>query len=166
MKYHEKAVGQSSEWRTGPAILDPIGLQYGLDPCAPLDGFYAVKAEKTFTIRENGLLQSWRGYGQVFGNPPWSGARRAIVPWLRKFFTEADGGVFICVARTSCDWFQRIVLPNAELILFPSTKTRFIRPDGSPGPEPTNGIALIGKGEIACAALRKSKLGFCVTVER
>jgi len=35
MKYHEMSVGQSSEWRTpGPTLLDPIGLKYGLDPCA------------------------------------------------------------------------------------------------------------------------------------
>ena len=92
--------------------------------------------------------------------------RRGVVPWLGKFFAEADGGIFFCVARTSCDWFHEFVLPNAELVAFPRGKTRFIQPDGSPGPAPTNGVALIAKGEIACEALRRSGLGFCVIVDR
>jgi hypothetical protein len=164
---YEKAKGESSEWRTsGPTILDPIGLEYGLDPCAPLSGYYAVRARKVFTIVDNGLAQSWRGYGSVFSNPPWSETRRAVVPWLQKFIAEADGGIFVCVARTSADWFQELVWPNADLVCFPYGKTRFIRPDGSPGPAPTNGIALIAKGEICCDALRRSGLGYCVTVDR
>jgi len=163
---YEKAKGESSEWRTPASLLDPIGLKYGLDPCAPTGGYYAVQAERVFTIADNGLAQSWHGFGSVFVNPPWSETRRAVVPWLRKFFAEADGGIFVCVARTSADWCQEFVFPNAELVCFPAGKTRFIKPDGSPGPSPTNGIALIAKGEIACEALRRSGLGFCLTVDR
>jgi hypothetical protein len=48
----------------------------------------------------------------------------------------------------------------------PTGKTRFIKPDGSPGPSPTNDIALIGVGAAACDALRRSGLGFCLTVDR
>jgi len=163
---YEKAKGESSEWRTPGWLLDSIGLGYGLDPCAPTSGYYAVRARKVFTIAENGLLQSWRGHGEVFVNPPWSEERRAVVSWLRKFFAEADGGIFVCVARTSADWFHELVLPHADLLCFPTGKTRFIKPDGSPGPSPTNGIALIAKGEVACDALRRSGLGFCLTVDR
>jgi DNA N-6-adenine-methyltransferase Dam len=128
MKYHEKAVGQSSEWRTGPAILDPIGLQYGLDPCAPLDGYYCVPALRRFTIHDNGLAQSWRGRGLAFVNPPWSLVRRGVVPWLRKFYEEADGGIFVCVARTSCDWFHELVWPHSERSASPTAKLAFINP--------------------------------------
>jgi hypothetical protein len=70
------------------------------------------------------------------------------------------------VARTSADWFQGVVLAHAELLGFPATKTRFHKPDGSLGPEPTNGICLIAKGEIACEALRRSRLGYCLIVDR
>jgi hypothetical protein len=110
------------------------------------------------------LYVIWRGL--VFANPPWSERRRAVVPWLLKFFAHGDGGIFLCVARTSADWFQDIVLAQAELLAFPSRKTRFHKPDGSLGPEPTNGICLIAKGETACAALRGSGLGYCLTVDR
>ena len=167
MKNYEKAKGESSEWRSpGPTLVDPIGLEYGLDSCAPLKGYYAVRARTRFTIHDNGLTQSWAGHGLVHCNPPWSEHRGAVVPWLRKFFTEADGGIFICVARTSCDWFHELVFPNADLLCFPTGKTRFIKPDGSPGPAPTNGIALIAKGPVACEALRQSGLGYCVTVDQ
>jgi hypothetical protein len=120
-----------------------------------MSGYYAVQAEKLLTAADNGLKQSWRGQGLVFANPPWSEERRAVVPWLRKFNDEADGGIFVCVARTSSDWWHLHVLPHAVLIYFPTGKTRFIRPDGTPGPAPTNGIALLGKGEIACEALQR-----------
>jgi hypothetical protein len=167
MKNFERAKGESSEWRSpGSTLLVPIGLEYGLDPCAPLGGFYCVPARRRFTIHEDGLQQSWRGQGLVYCNSPWSERKYAIVPWLRKFFTEADGGIFVCVARTSCDWFHQFVYPNADLLLFPNGKTRFIKPDGTPGPAPTNGIALIAKGKVACEALRQSGLGCCVTVDR
>jgi hypothetical protein len=161
---YEKAKGESSEWRTSKFIFDALGLEFALDPCAPESGFYCVPAKKVYTARDNGLLQPWDGLS--FVNPPWSEKRCAVVPWLRRFFAHPDGGIFICVARTSCSWFHELVLPHSELLCFPTGKTRFIKADGSPGPAPTNGIALIGKGAAACAALRRSGLGFCVTVER
>jgi hypothetical protein len=164
-KNFEKAKGNTSEWRTPKYYFTALRLKFGLDPCAPLDGFYCVPALVCFTIRENGLAQSWRGRGLVYSNPPWSDEREAVVPWLIKFFEEADGGIFVCVARTSASWFQQLVLPRAELICFPSKKTRFHNPDGSLGVSPTNGNAILAKGEIACEALRRSGLGYCVTVD-
>ena len=167
MRHYEPSVAVSSEWRSpGPTLLERIGLEYGLDSCGPLSGYYAVKTKKVFTVVDNGLVQSWRGYGLVYCNPPWAEQRRAVLRWLDKFFEEADGGIFVCVARTSADWFQDGVLARAELICFPYGKTRFYQPDGMPGPAPTNGIALIGKGEIACDALRRSGLGYCLSVDR
>jgi DNA N-6-adenine-methyltransferase (Dam) len=163
-KYHEAAVGESSEWRTPAYIFDALGLEFDLDPCAPEDGFCCVPAKQIYTRRDNGLLLPWRGL--LFANPPWSEKRRAVVPWLLRFFAHEGGGIFLCVARTSADWFQNVALAHAELLCFPATKTRFHKPDGSLGPEPTNGICLIAKGEIACEALRRSGLGYCLTVDR
>jgi hypothetical protein len=162
---YERSKGESSEWRTPKFIFDALELEFAIDPCAPEQGFYCVPAMKTYTKRDDGLRQPWP-HGLCFVNPPWSQKRCAVVPWLRRFFAHPDGGIFICVARTSCSWFQEIVLPRAELLLFPTGKTRFLRPDGSPGPAPTNGIALIGMGNVACAALRRSGIGFCLTVDR
>src|SRR5262245_38884438 len=159
---YEKAKGESSEWRTPKFIFDALGLEFAVDPCGPQNGFCCVPAKKIYTAVDDGLRQPW-GDGLAFVNPPWSEKRCAVVPWLRRFFTHQDGGVFVCVARTSCSWFHKLVLPHADLLCFPTGKTRFIKPDGSPGPAPTNGIALIAKGEVACDALRRSGLGFCLT---
>jgi hypothetical protein len=86
------------------------------------------------------------------------------VPWLRKFFKHADG-IALVAARTSADWFHAVVVPNAQTLLFPNGKTKFVRPsDGSVGKEPGTGVVLIGMGEIANTALERSELGFFVRV--
>jgi hypothetical protein len=163
---YEKPKGESSEWRTPKFFFDALKLPFDVDVCAPLDGFYCVPARMRFTVRENGLARSWKRLGPVYCNPPWSEKKEAVVPWLVKFFEEADGGIFVCVARTSSRWWHALVLPRAELICFPTGKTRFHNPNGSLGASPTNGVALIAKGEVACAVLRQSGLGFCLTVDR
>jgi hypothetical protein len=161
---YEKARGESSEWRSPRFYFDRFRLEFDLDPCAPLDGYYAVPAKKIYTIRDNGLAQPW--FGLVYVNPPWSEARNTVVPWLRKFFAHEDGGIFVCVARISCSWFHELVLPRADLLCFPTDKTQFYKSDGNPGPAPTNGVVLIGKGEITCNALRQSGLGYRLIVDR
>jgi hypothetical protein len=81
-----------------------------------------------------------------------------------RFFEHADG-VALVAARTSADWFHELVVPNAQTLLFPNGKTKFVRPsDGSIGNEPGTGVVLIGMGEIANAALEGSGLGFFVRV--
>src|SRR5262245_9942572 len=129
VKNHERAVGESSEWRTPRFIFDALGLTFDLDPCAPTSGFYAVPAKKIYTVHDNGRALPW--FGLVYVNSPWSEKKRAVVPWLRRYFAHNDGGIFVCVARTSCDWWHELVLPHAELICFPTGKTQFINPDGS-----------------------------------
>ena len=132
MKYHEAAVGESSEWRTPASIFDALRLKFDLDPCGPEDGFCCVPAKRIYTRHNNGLLPPWRGL--VFANPPWSERRRAVVPWLRRFFAHPDGGIFLCVARTSADWFQDVVTSRASRI----TKLRSppTTPPANVGPAP------------------------------
>ena len=88
-------------------------------------------------------------------------ARYEHLPWLRKFLDHGNG-VAIVRAYTSSNWFHRYVVPRAETLCFPNGKTKFIRPDGSVGKEPGLGVVLIGMGEIANAALERSRLGFFV----
>ena len=58
-------------------------------------------------------------------NPPFGG-RNAHVPWLRKFLAHGNG-VAIVRAYTSSGWFHEWAI-QAETMLFPRGKTRFIRP--------------------------------------
>ena len=156
MSEHEPNIGKSSDWFTPPGIFAALGLKFDLDPCSPGPGHW-VPARKIFTKADDGLRQPW--HGLVFMNPPFGG-RPGHVPWLRKFFAHGNG-IALCAARTSADWFHQIVVPNAELLCFPNGKTKFHRPDGSIGGEPGTGVVLIGMGEVACRAMRQSKLGAC-----
>jgi len=156
MAEHELSVGLSSDRYTPPECFHALGLTFDLDPCSPGPGHW-VPAKQIYTKADDGLRQPW--HGLVFMNPPFGG-RRSHVPWLRRFFAHGNG-IAICAARTSADWFHEVVVPNAELLLFPRSKTKFHRLDGSVGHEPGTGVVLIGAGSVACEALLRSRLGAC-----
>jgi hypothetical protein len=154
------APGKSDEWRTPKSIFDALGLVFDLDPCWPLEGPCFVPARQRYTVHDNGLVQPW--HGLIWLNPPFGG-RRGHVPWLKKFFIHGNG-IALVNALTSSDWFHETIVPNAQLLGFPNGKTKFIKPDGSVGTEPANGIVLISAGEVANSALLKSGLGFCAPI--
>ena len=167
MSEHEFAVPiEPLEWFTPQSTFDGIrrgGIEeFDLDAAHPgrSNPYCIVPARKIYTIADDGLRQPW--HRLVWLNPPFGG-RRGQVPWLRKFFAHGNG-IALCAARTSADWFHEVVVPNAQLLLFPSGKTKFIRPDGSIGKEPGTGVVLIGAGRVACEALLQSGLGACMTI--
>jgi hypothetical protein len=150
---HEPSIGKSDEWYTPPDIFKALRLQFDLDPCSPGPGHW-VPATKIYTKADDGLTQPWEGL--VFVNPPFGG-RYGHLPWLEKFLNHGDG-IAIVRAYTSSDWWHAYV-SRAHSILFPSGKTKFIRPDGSVGKSPGHGVALLGMGYDACCALAWSNLG-------
>jgi hypothetical protein len=165
MAEHENSIGASDDWHTPPEPFErfkgPDGrpLRF-LDPCAPVDRtHYYVPADKIFTKADNGLAQSWDGW-IVSMNPPFGG-REGHLPWLKKFFKHANG-IAICRAYTSSRWWHQYIIPNAETLLFPRGKTKFIRPNGEVGTAPGHGIAFVGMGEVANTALQQSGLGWFV----
>lgn len=160
MAEHEPSIGRSDDWYTPREIFAALRLTFDLDPCSPGPGNW-VPAQRIFTKADNGLAQSWSGI--VFMNPPFGG-RNGHVPWLRKFLDHGDG-VAVVRAYTSSAWFHRWAV-QAETILFPRGKTKFIRPNGSIGKAPGHGIVLLGMGSVANDALRSSGLGLCVDLAR
>jgi hypothetical protein len=56
-----------------------------------------------------------------------------------------------------------VLLPANAVLMFPTSKIKFIRPDGSIGTEPGHGNVFIALGEVACAALLavKPEIGVC-----
>jgi hypothetical protein len=156
MAEHERCVGLTSEWFTPLEIFDRLKLTFDLDPAHPGVGtpHCHVPARRVFTKTDDGLAQPW--YGLLWLNMPFGG-RNGHVPWLQKFFAHAEG-VAVVRAYTSSGWWHQN-MHRAQMILFPRGKTRFVRPDGSVGLQPGHGVALIGMGEVACAALQASGLG-------
>jgi hypothetical protein len=48
-------------------------------------------------------------------------------PWLKWVFEYAHG-IALVAARTSADWFHEVVVLDAQTLLFPNGKTKFVRP--------------------------------------
>jgi hypothetical protein len=158
MAEHEPCIGASNDWYTPPDIFAALGLKFDLDPCSPGRGHW-VPARRIFTQAHDGLRQPWRGL--VFMNPPF-GARNGHVPWLKKFLDHANG-IAIVRAYTSSAWFHEYAT-QAETMLFPKGKTKFVRRDGSIGRAPGHGVVLLGMGDVANAALHRSGLGLCLDI--
>lgn len=164
MKPHHAAPGQSDEWFTPPEIFEALGVTFDLDVAQPETGraFLSVPCRQFLTISENGLTAPWIGF--VWMNPPFGG-RNGVVPWLRRFMEHGNG--IACVnALTSSGWFHDFA-PHADALLFPRGKTKFVRPDGTRGNSPGNGVVLIGMGCQAVHAMmnaQKHKLGMMTMV--
>lgn len=160
MGEYESSIGQSDDWYTPPEIFEVLGIRFDLDPCSPGAGHW-VPADRIYTKDDDGLAQVWEGC--VFMNPPFGG-RNGHVPWLRKFLDHGDG-IAVVSARTSAGWFHDWAV-HADTMLFPRGKTKFIRPDGSVGGSPGQGVVLLGMGEKANSALEQSGLGLFVRVNQ
>lgn len=82
------------EWYTPCYIIEALGGEFDLDPCAPTPEWHTAK--KCYTKEDNGLLQPWNG--RVFLNPPYKN------PEVRYFVRMlADHGNGIALLYTRCD---------------------------------------------------------------
>jgi hypothetical protein len=156
MAEHENSIGASDDWYTPPDMLRALGETFDLDPCSPGKEHW-VPAYRVYTKQDNGLEQPWAGF--VWMNPPFGG-RNGHVPWLEKFLRHGNG-IAVVRAYTSAGWFHDWAV-QADAMLFPRGKTKFIRPDGSIGKAPGHGVVLLGMGERAKRAMRASGLGLYV----
>jgi hypothetical protein len=159
MSEHESCIGASDDWYTPKFIFDALALRFDLDPCSP-GADHWVPAENVITEKEDGLSLEWKGL--VWMNPPFGG-RNGQVPWLEKFIAHGNG-IALVAARTSSGWFHDFA-PRFDALLFPKGKTKFVRPDGTVGGSPGTGVVLLAIGEIACKALKKSKLGIYLEIK-
>lgn len=151
---HHAHPGRSDEHYTPPEVFAALGVAFDLDPCQPEEGraFLSVPCRQFYTPLDDGLRQPWRGF--VWLNPPFGG-RNGVVPWLERL-VEHGNGIALVNALTSSGWFHRFA-PLADAMLFPRGKTQFIRPDGTRGASPANGVALLAFGESGVEALHNAR---------
>ena len=114
----------SCSWITPREVLRELG-SFDLDPCAAVSQPWPCAA-KSYTIRENGLLQPW--HGRVWCNPPYGEAARAF---MERMAAHAGGGLALVFARTDTRWFHASILRSACAMLFWLGRIRFCREDGS-----------------------------------
>jgi site-specific DNA-methyltransferase (adenine-specific) len=104
------------DWETPQDLFDRLDQEFGftLDPCATKDN---AKCEKYYTVKEDGLAQSWEGE-TVYMNPPYG---RAILSWVQKAYYESliDGCLVVGLvpARTDAAWWNKYVMRAREIRL-------------------------------------------------
>lgn len=116
----------TDEWYTPKWLIEALGNDFELDPCAPQSTWYT--AAHCYTKADDGLSKDWeRKY--IFANPPYS----AMEPWMEKIVAHQNG-IALTFPRTDADWMQHNGLA-AELVLFIDKRLKFVRgeqqPDGS-----------------------------------
>jgi phage N-6-adenine-methyltransferase len=102
---------QTPEWATPQYVFDELNseFQFTLDPATTPEN---AKCQEHYTIKEDGLKQSWDGH-RVFCNPPYG---RVITNWVGKLATaNTEISVGLLPARTDTKWFHEHILGKAEI---------------------------------------------------
>lgn len=108
----------TDEWYTPKWLIQALGNDFELDPCAPLRRWHT--AGRCYTEADDGLRKDW-GTQYVFVNPPYSD----IEPWMDKLSAHQNG-IALVFPRTDTDWMQNYGL-SAELALFIDKRLKFVR---------------------------------------
>lgn len=82
------------EWYTPPYIIEALGNDFDLDPCAPKKDWYTAK--KCFTKEDDGLVQDWKGF--VFLNPPYSNPTIKLI-YGKIIRTQQWNSSYLCTSR-------------------------------------------------------------------
>jgi site-specific DNA-methyltransferase (adenine-specific) len=141
---------ERQDWATPQEVFDKLNKEFNftLDPCCSEK---TAKCKKFYTIKEDGLKQSWEKE-VVFMNPPFG---REQAQWIKKGYEEwkirSATIVFLIPARTDTIAFHKYIYPYAEL-RFIKGRLKFINPSSTtpkekwtPAPFPSMICILRGK---------------------
>lgn len=113
--------GTTDVWLTPLEVIDNLGGNFDLDPCAH-PGHCTAKT----AYYDRGLEQPW--FGNVWLNPPYS----EVGVWIDKIIEHGNGTALV-FARTDTQWAQR-AMKAATSIFFIKGRLKFLRGDGSKHP--------------------------------
>lgn len=122
-----------NEWYTPDEHMELARRVLGhidLDPASSEIANQRVKAERFFTIDDDGLIQHW--HGRVWMNPPY--AQPAIARFAEKLVTEWKAGrieaaIALTHNYTDTAWFQ-LMAHSASALCFTRGRVRFVSPIG------------------------------------
>lgn len=154
----------NNEWYTPKEFIDAARLVMGtidLDPASSEIANETVQAEKIYTADDNGLACPW--FGNVWLNPPYSSD--LIGQFAEKVKAKEYNQAIVLVNNaTETAWFADIV-SVASAIVFPTSRVKFYKPDGSTG-APLQGQAILYVGNNPAAFLSEfEKFGWGVRHE-
>jgi hypothetical protein len=139
---------ESNEWYTPSVYIEAARTVMGgftLDPASCAKANAVIRAEKFYTLEDDGLRQAW--CGTVWLNPPYgrsdSGdsnqalwSARLIRAWEQR---EIEAGILLVNAVTAEQWFQPLW---AYPICFTNHRIKFYNASGEQS-QPTHGNAFI-----------------------
>lgn len=104
---------QRDDWETPQVLFDKLNdlYHFTLDPCSTNTN---AKCRKHYTIKDDGLAQSWAGE-HVFCTPPYG---REIGKWVKKCYEESQRGTHIVLlipARTDTAYFHDYIYGKADI---------------------------------------------------
>ena len=145
---HVAQNGGENEWYTPADIIESARKAMGGIDCDPASSPLAnetVKASEFFTKEDDGLSKEWRG--NIWMNPPY--AQPLIAQFAEAVASKYEAGEFeqaiiLVNNATETQWFQRL-LAVASGVCFPSSRIRFLSPDGKKG-SPLQGQAILYVG--------------------
>lgn len=132
-----------NEWYTPNEHIEASRAVLGhfdLDPASSEVANRTVKANKIFTLADDGLAQEW--HGRVWLNPPY--AQPAIAHFADKMIAEYQAGrveqaIMLTHNYTDTAWFQKLA-QACDSICFTRGRVRFVSPTGELA-SPTQGQA-------------------------
>jgi len=139
----------NNEWYTPAQYIKAARAVLGkidLDPASSEKAQKVVKAGIFYSRADDGLKQKWSG--RVWLNPPYSPKEiAAFVDTLCIEFSErrVSAAIMLTHNYTDSGWFQKAAA-QASNICFPSSRIRFLDPDGVPC-SPTQGQAFFYFGK-------------------
>lgn len=154
---HDNKDNASVDWYTPSWVFERLGIEFDLDPCQPEIPIPWIPAKKTYSLRDNGLIQPWSG--RVWLNPPYG---KHTPAWLERMHNHRDG-IALVFARTDCAWFHESVA-KADAILFLRGRIKFVDGLGvTGGGGAGSGSMLVAWGAENVGALRAMRdLGYWV----
>lgn len=138
----------STEHYTPQYILDAVIACMGaidIDPCSNSAEITNVPAARHYTLRENGLVQTWEGC--VFLNPPFG---PGVEVWFSKLYQERLAGrtteaIVLWKSATETAAWKTLTALSCR-VCFPSARIRFTGPGDSSGSTFSPALFYVGEG--------------------
>jgi phage N-6-adenine-methyltransferase len=129
-----RAKSDRADWCTPPEIVDAVREVFGgtihLDPCSNPASRVGALRELMVERGDNGLTASWDGASAIYVNPPFGAG---LSRWVGRCAQAArDHGaqvILLLPAAVETAWWQDVIWPTANRIVFPRGRISFLNPE-------------------------------------